>query len=86
MTTADRTNPEHQVAITRVSETTINVWNNGRTIAFAPEALDELARMWYDLHLMPTVQRMTNFVEALPTLTPIHANRPQPKATLEDLA
>jgi len=86
MTRATRTNPEHQIAITRVSETTINVWNNGRTMAFAPEALDELAHMWLDMALMPNTKRLMNFVEALPTRTPLDANRPQPKATLEDLA
>ena len=58
--------------------------SNGREIFFSEADWIELSQMLSDFN-RTGVREMLNYTP-LPTRTPLHANTPQPRATLDDLA
>lgn len=75
----------HRLSLSRTPDgRTIYLNSNGRCLGFSPTMWNELVAMIRDFNASGA-PRMMNYVEHLPTRTPIHANRPTSNA-LEDLA
>lgn len=72
-----------QLRLSRVDD---GVWlnSNSRLIFFSHADWDELSRMMSDMKATG-VSELLNYTP-LPTRTPLHANTPKPKASLDDLA
>lgn len=76
---------EHRLSLTRTRDGHMIFLNsNGRCLGFSPSMWNELTAMIRDFNATGA-PHMANYVEHLPTRTPIHANRPSTN-TLEDLA
>ena len=77
---------EHRLSISRTDDGSLIILSsNGREWGLSPSMWDELSRMVSDFN-STGARKLQNYVEALPVRTPIHANTPSTKTTLEDLA